>query len=599
MIVQMKKITIVVQGKDREEALSQLSSLGLVHVEYLSNPAGQSINEVHEDIHMISRALEIIPSGDEGLVPKQIENWGKVADTVLDLRDYRGKLMERRRKCQGEIDRWADWGDFDVSLIRHLSVKGIQVYLCEVPVKELKNIPGDAVVQIVSRKGGIVRCAIASDKEMKFSFKMLDLPGKRFSDLIREQKENEEQIKLIDEQLKDFVPLRNGLEEIRQHLEKELEFEKAHVGMGNAGKLSYLTGYCPVPKISELEDASKKFKWALLMENPAEEDIPPTLITNPKWVNLIKPVFDIINTIPGYREVDISTVFLLFFSIFFGILIGDAGYGALIFIATAFVQFKFGKAMKDKSPLFLMYVLGIMTVIWGLLTGTIFGKEWLPQTVKPMMPWLAKGVNIQVLCLFIGAFHLSIAHVWRAVKKAPSVLALSEVGWIGILWGMFFLARTLIAGTKMPFYALWFLGVGLVFVLVFTIHPKYFFKGLFLRLVTHFFSVLGSFTDIVSYIRLFAVGTASVAVADAFNKMAAQVGYSNILIVPITAVILLIGHGLNITLGALAILVHGVRLNVLEFSSHMGLEWSGVEYNPFKGKKTDLNNTAYKAEGEQ
>ncbi|MEA3346765.1 MAG: V-type ATP synthase subunit I, partial [Candidatus Auribacterota bacterium] len=346
-------------------------------------------------------------------------------------------------------------------------------------------------------------------------------------------------------------------------------------------------------KISVLENASKKFKWALLMEDPAEEDIPPTLITNPKWINLIKPVFDIINTIPGYKEVDISSVFLIFFSVFFAMLIGDAGYGALIFIATAFTQFKFGKNIKNKIPLFLMYVLGVCTIIWGLFTGTVFGQQWVHQTVKPIIPWLTKDNNIKELCFLIGAAQLTIAHIWQAAKKAPSVIALADAGWVCVIWGAFFLARTLIIGTGFPRFAIGLFIAGLFFVVLFTIPPKNFFKGLFARFITIFLSVIGSFSDVVSYIRLFAVGMASVAIADAFNKMASDFGWSSLATGFITVIILVFGHGLNIILGAMAILVHGVRLNVLEFSSHLNMEWSGIEYNPFSGKKSKIGDNNY------
>ena len=96
--------------------------------------------------------------------------------------------------------------------------------------------------------------------------------------------------------------------------------------------------------------------------------------------------------------------------------------------------------------------------------------------------------------------------------------------------------------------------------------------------------IVNSFTDVVSYIRLFAVGAATVAVADAFNQMASGVGGNSIVAGFAAALILLFGHTLNILLGAMAILVHGVRLNVLEFSSHLNMEWSGMEYSPFKNR---------------
>ncbi len=101
------------------------------------------------------------------------------------------------------------------------------------------------------------------------------------------------------------------------------------------------------------------------------------------------------------------------------------------------------------------------------------------------------------------------------------------------------------------------------------------------RLVLGFFkavggsiqSVVGVFSDIVSYIRLFAVGTATVTVASTFNEMAAGA---------LAPLILVAGHSLNIALSLMSVMVHGVRLNMLEFSQHLGQQWSGVPYEPFK-----------------
>ena len=113
-----------------------------------------------------------------------------------------------------------------------------------------------------------------------------------------------------------------------------IEFKKAAEGRGDFEKLSYLRGYCPLDKVNSLEKIAESEKWGLIVEDPSEQDNVPTLIRNPRWIEIIRPVFKMIGTIPGYKEVDISLWFLLFFSIFFGMLVGDAGYGLIFFIET-------------------------------------------------------------------------------------------------------------------------------------------------------------------------------------------------------------------------------------------------------------------------
>ncbi|MDD5644019.1 MAG: hypothetical protein PHO00_01040 [bacterium] len=586
----MKKINIVVQGKDASDALDELSSLGLVHVENIESPHSHAVDEVQKDIYMISRALEILSPSAKDLTVKKIENWGKIINEILDIRDYRNRLSEKSAKLQRHIDKWDDWGDFDVSLVKRIRTKGLYVYLAELPVKEFNSVPSDVFGEIISKSGGVVRCVLVSGEEREFSFKTLEFPETRLAEIRAEKKGIDDKVGEINKTLENYAQYRDELKAMLGHMEKEMEFEKARSGMGKKGELAYLKGYCPFDKAGDLEKAAEKNQWAVLIEEPSDGDNVPTLVRNPGWVELIRPVFNIIKTVPGYREVDISLVFLLFFSVFFAMLIGDAGYGALILAAVIFVNLKLRDKIKDKRPLFLMYVLSVATIVWGVLTGTVFGQVWIKQAFKPLMPWLTVDSNMKELCFIIGALQLTIAHVWLAVRKMPSVIFAADLGWIAVIWGAFFLARTFIVGADFPAFAVWLFVCGISAVLFFSVPFKSFFKDLFPRLITTFLSIIGSFSDVVSYIRLFAVGMASVAIADAFNQIAEGFGWSSAAAGLATALILLIGHGLNIVLGAMAVLVHGVRLNVLEFSNHLNMEWSGVEYSPFKGQRADLVN---------
>ena len=263
-------------------------------------------------------------------------------------------------------------------------------------------------------------------------------------------------------------------------------------------------------------------------------------------------------------------------------LIGDAGYGAIFFILTLFAQIKLGRRVSGRSLFVLFYILSSAAMLWGVLTGTFFGQAWLSQKVSPLIPALRDDKNIQALCFLLGAIHLSIAHLWRAVIKLPSVRALAQVGWFIILWGAFFLAKMLVLGDAFPAFGKWFFIAGAALVVFFTDPKKNILKGIGSGLGALLLNLVNSFTDIVSYIRLFAVGLATVAVADAFNQMAMDIGYGSILTGIMTSFILLLGHTLNIVLGPMSILVHGVRLNVLEFCSHLDVNWSGFSYKPLK-----------------
>ncbi len=294
-------------------------------------------------------------------------------------------------------------------------------------------------------------------------------------------------------------------------------------------------------------------------------------------------------TLPGYEEKDISLWFLLFLSLFFAMLIGDAGYGLLFLGFTFYAQKKAGK--KAPQEVFrLIYVMSGATIIWGVLTGTYFGSAQIAQ-----IPFLNSMVIHQIdsfaennsqfvmyLCFFIGVIQLTIAHLLNAVKVMNSLRALGELGWIAILWGIFFLAGFLVVQKPLSPATVPLLGGGLLTALIFSNFQKNVLKGMMQTLVDLPLSVIGSFSDIMSYLRLFAVGFASVTVASSFNQIAIGSGIDTILKGLLAAVVLFFGHALNITLGIMAVLVHGVRLNMLEFSGHLNQQWSGREYQPFK-----------------
>lgn len=580
MIVKMKKITLVVQAKDVEPTLISLGKLGLLHIEHQNVTEGEEITEAERKYHSLSKAIEILPdTGGDKNSHKDPEDFAREA---LDLVYEKEIILESLRKINKDIETWKAWGDFDPELVDSLKDKGISVQLCRLTKKQIKEAPDGIIVEKLFKKGNVHYCAIISQKDMDLEFDILNLPVKSLGEMIAEEKKQRDRLAGIDKRLVEIAGYKNMLVSRKRHLEFVLEFNGAREGMGRFESLSYIKGYCPIHAVNSLERRAKAEKWGLLVEDPDENDNVPTLIKNPRWIEMIKPVFQVIKTIPGYREVDISFWFLLFFSVFFGMLIGDAGYGVVFFIVNLFCHAKFKKRVRDKSIFILTYILSISTIIWGILTGTFFGQLWLSTTVKPLLPFLRESRNIQALCFFIGAFHLSIAHTWKFIRKMPSLKAFSEAGWVCMLWAAYFLARMLILSEAFPELGKYLFICGAALVILCTNPTKNIFKTVGSGIGGLLLNVINAFTDTVSYIRLFAVGAATVAVADAFNQMALSIGYGNIISGFFTALVLIFGHTLNILLGAMAVLVHGVRLNVLEFSSHLNMEWSGIEYKPFK-----------------
>jgi len=583
MIVKMKKVAFFTLKQDAAGALEALRRQGLVHVEHQQLPASQDLNSLQDDLALLDQALLILEQQEADhnhTAPKGAGDFRVASRHIIDLAKRIDYLQEIGCDLGRQINTWSQWGDFDPKVIEKLALKGVLVKFCQASVKELNKVPEGAALKVINVKAGVADFLLISQKPLERVFKEIELPKMGLSQMQQRLAEDKFLLQDLKTQLKQGLVLRQPLLEKKEELAKAIEFQQALHGMGESFGLSYLTGYAPLEAVPILQGLAKKQKWGILISDPKEDDDVPVLLKNPEWVNLISPVFKLMEVVPGYREIDISPLFLLFLALFFGMIIGDAGYGLVYFLLTFLAQRKLGAKVKDKTAFGLFYLFSSCAVFWGLLTGTVFGQQWyLAKGFKPLVPLLNEAKFLMSFCFFLGALQLSLAHAWQAVVKLPSLTALADIGFVCLLWAGFFLAKMFIVGDAFPFYGQWLIWAGISLIILFSNPQKNIPKGIFSGIGTLALGAMGNFGDVVSYIRLFAVGLAGVAVADSVNALAAGAGNNLIA----QAAILFIGHTINITLGPISVLVHGVRLNVLEFSLlHGNVTWSGLAYKPLK-----------------
>ncbi len=589
MIVAMKKVFIFLQKEHARTSLTDLASLGLLHIEHQNPPGGQEINMLAEKLALMEQAILILSSLGRKITPTLLpeQDLISVCRHIVDLQKRSDQLKEYAVTLDARINQWTPWGDFDPQEISQLAEKKIQVKLYQIPREQLKSLGQNIIVKKIFSEGSIENCLVVSYDNIQLSFKELEPPRMSLSQMRLRLDEDTQTTLSLKKQLGEYLVYRDGLMVEKKALIHQKDFFEALQGMGQAEQLVYLKGYVPIDAEERLITEAKQRGWGISTVVPGESDEVPTLLRNPAWIGFIKPLLNLLELTPGYHELDISPLFIIFFSIFFGMLIGDAGYGLVYLLLNFWLHKKFGQKIKDQRTFFLFYILSFCAIIWGLLTGTFFGQEWLLSLgLKPLFPALTNTAFIQKLCFLLGALHLSLAHGWRAMLKAPALTALAELGWICILWAVFFLANNLILGNNFPLFGKQLIILGLVLVLFFTNPQKNILKTVGSGLGTIALSLVNNFTDVVSYIRLFAVGLATVAIADAFNAMAAGIvkkgGFVTLMV---AALVVICGHALNIILGPMSVLVHGVRLNVLEFCGHLGVTWNGFAYKPFTKNK--------------
>ncbi len=590
MIVAMKKIFLVTERKDARDTIAAIRKLGVLHVEHSNTPKGQELGLLNDELAILNQAILLLENVDRNLAPKQPSeiksDWRVLAKHLIDLNKRYEQLREFSVTLKSRIDHLKPWGDFDYHDLLRLSTQGVVLRFYSLSQEDIKSLPQDLYIKKISRTGKFYNCVIISRGAVEIPFKEIELPRDSLSRMQKRLAEDSKTALSIRNEIINHFTYLKSLKAIKERMLKESEFYEAFLGMGKEGELSFIKGYIPFDVERQVKKSAHLQGWGVLITEPSPEDIVPTLVRNPAWIRIIEPVFKMIEVVPGYGELDISFWFLIFFSIFFGILIGDAGYGAVYFLLTLWAQKKFSKKVKDKAFFVLFYILSSCAIIWGVLTASFFGQEWVSSWFKPLLPSLRNDKSMQAICFFLGALHLSIAHCWKALLKFPNLVFLSDIGWIFILWLGFFFAKFLILGDNLPAYYLYLLYIGAFLVIFFSNPNKNIFKAFGSGIGAFILNLMNNFTDIVSYVRLFAVGLASVAVADTFNKMALGLGFNNFFTGLLTSVILLSGHLLNIVLGTLSIVVHGIRLNVLEFCSHLDIKWLGFNYKPLSEEKT-------------
>lgn len=604
MIVPMKKVFLLLLNSDKNDALKRLKNIGVVHLEEI-NGFGDKLNNLQSEKDMVNRSLVILPETKK----KNNKIYGKeetieITKRIISLNDDHKLLSDGILNVNKEIDRIKIWGDFNPEDIKVLKDNGVNLKLFELKKSELKELPDNISRFSIAKIRSVGYYVIISESfdEMD-QFEEVKIPEYGLEDLYGQLEIKKVSKDKITKELETLSDAKVSLEKLLKDYNDEIEFENIYSGLSVDGTIAYLQGFMPADKSDLMKEEAKSNSWAVMFQEPSEEDHVPTLIQNSKFVRIIQPVFDFLGTIPGYREKDISFFFLIFFSIFFAMIIGDGGYGAIFLAISIYV----GSKIKKKTGVIpdaikLLAEMSVLTIIWGAITGTWFGSVGISKVPILNMLIIDKIASfsevpnaqyIKHLTFIIGTVHLSIAHIWNFIsmlKKKPMIKAFSQLGWLSMVLGLYFLVLNFVLSAEqfpMPIVAVYMILGGLAAVVIFTEQEGNFFKGLlkgFAGLMPTFLDSISAFSDVISYIRLFAVGLATVAVASSFNSMAAGLGTGVVGIIG-SILILGFGHALNLAMAALSVVVHGVRLNVLEFSGHLGMEWTGEKYTPFKNRK--------------
>lgn len=594
MITQMKKYTFLVFHRDYEAFLEQLRNLGVVHI--TEKAAGMADDE-HLQI-LLQKADQIKKTIAQG-APDQ-------------LLQEKSNIEQRIAATRKEAERMAVWGDFSAERIAELKIAGYELRYFVCPTKQFEPEWGIAVTEQSSHTY-FVQVSHAGEvlPELPDCCHEQTLNEKSAGDL---QKDVEglngllvAQNARIELWAKENIP---ALEKELQSIRQQIDWQRVTLSTDTIaeGSLKLLEGFCPIDKEQELNQLLEQQGVYYQEEDPTTEDKTPIKLHNNWFARLFEPLTGMYGW-PSYQEFDPTPILGPFFLLFFSLCIGDAGYGlALILVGFLIYKDKLKIDMfKGMGPIIM--ALGVGSTIIGYLMGGFFGinifqAEWFPAWAKvPMFNNLGEGTTgkitmagqeydvMMVLAIVIGVFHICLAMTVKAISytiRDGFKNTLSAWGWLilvvgGIATGI--LAMLKVLSPEATQIVLIVIGaVSALGIFVFNTWGRNPLINIGSGLWDTYQMVTGLLGDVLSYIRLYALGLAGGMLGMAFNQLGEMVLGTTPNVGTWIGFILIItfGHVLNLLMACLGAFVHPLRLSFVEYFKNAGYEGQGILYQPFK-----------------
>lgn len=588
MITPMMKYHFLLYHRDYPKFLEDLRELGVFHV-VEKNDYPESIKDLIKDLRTIEELLEYLeiegdPEGKGQELPRLLteEQHSRMAE-VQQMEKERNSLREELRLTRLTL------GEFAARDIEKLRDQGIYLHLFSCKPKQWTSDWDQqfalAKIHETSRKIWFVAVTSSAEKP-DINAQVEVLPGRGSKELEEAIKELNNRISRSEALLNEFVTKhKNDLLLTLSKLKEELRFNEveAQGEHFSEDKFVWLESFVP-KKLCDKVESELLNEVYFEKEEPSQDDRVPIELKNNQFSKLFEPVGNLFS-LPSYSELDLTPLFAPFFLLFFGFCLGDAGYGLIIVIGLTI----FGKKIGNKSIVRLAQLLGSAAIVFGAITGTIFGVSLadsnlaIPEDLKSQF---LNSDQLFNLSLSLGGLQIIYGMVVKMVNQFRQfgfVYMLSTFGWILLVIGLGMLGLNFVASVGS---ILSWAGVGLI--LLFN-DPK---ANIFVRFgkgLWELYGITGVFGDLLSYIRLFALGLSSSILGLVINEIGLSILGSNDILGPIFFVIfLLIGHTLNLFIASLGAFVHPMRLTFVEFYKNAGFTGGGVKYSPFK-KQNNLN----------
>ena len=614
MITKMTKYSFVLLTGEKEGFLEQLQELGVVDISRSVKPIDSDSSVMFHKAERARKTLEFLESIDyskdadaEAIAKATVNIEGDPVDFIEECRAKLTELHAALAHAEKQLQATLPWGEYDKKALDGLKDLGYAIRYYAVDAKKFDESWGELYpLQVVENNGKKVWFVTVAPKGEAYSFPVQEVAAPEItsaeaaSDIVRIKTEITGcKAGLLN--AKDYIPAikeacNSDLVELDRYLAKE-------AGEGAAeDMITVFTGFAPVENDAELVEAFDKMGVLYIKEDAVQEDNPPIKLKN-NWFTRQFEVFTEMYGAPVYAEFDPTPIVAPFYLLFFAMCMGDAGYGLILILLGIAVAKKWINIAMLKNIGPIISILGAGTFAIGLVLGTAFGidlsaAEWYPQAMKKIMiTGTIAGFPAQmILALGIGIFHICLAMTVKAIgytKRFGFRETVSVWGWLLLIVGGIATAALGMAKLVSPDVIKWIvIVIGVVSALgiyIFNTPGKNPLSNIGSGLWDTYNMVTGILGDVLSYIRLYALGLAGGMLGQAFNILGGIIvgdGISVINFLPF-ALILLFGHSLNLAMSCLGAFVHPLRLTFVEYFKNAGYEGKGKEYNPLTKEKNN------------
>lgn len=592
MIASMLKYTILCHHLEYNEFLDKLYELGVVHIIEKNKDEVESYKKNILNIQLYEKSLKKIAQdrnveeSEEG----ELEIDKDILDYVEEMEEKLSGLEKQKDNLQKNIDLYNTWQNFDLENINKLKELGIQVKFYQCSIKKFKKEwQEEYPLEIINNDNTSIYFVFLNYNESEISFpaKEIKIPDKPLAAIKQELQDINNQIEEINKELNHNIS--KALSILNKQIKdqtKNLDFQyvQANSERITDEKIMLLEGWVPESDKNILNDYLDKSDTVYFSEKPTKDDNIPVLLKNSRFAKLFEPISNLF-ALPDYKEIDLTPFLAPFFMLFFGFCVGDTGYGLLILIGTLIYRRKASKTLKP--ILSLAAYLGSATIIMGLISGTFFGINLIEIKSYPLRDIILEPLNLFWLAIGIGGVQIFYGMIIKAanqIKQYGFKYGLSTIGWIFLIINAGGLIGLKQIGIENEMLSLIFkigFAIGGCMILFFANPDKNIIISIFSGLYNVYNVLISIFGDLLSYIRLFALGISSSILGLVFNQIAIQFIDIGIIGWLLFIIILLIGHGLNIFMACLGAFVHPMRLTFVEFYKNAGFTGGGKQYKPF------------------